>query len=55
MIKLLKTYVPIVVSFWAGGLSILYTSVYSNWGSVPLEAIYDLAKWPWYCLRFWLT
>jgi hypothetical protein len=52
MKKTLVKYGVPLVAFWSGGVAILLVDVHSKIGTVPLDVVLQLVKWPYYALLY---
>jgi hypothetical protein len=52
MKKTLVKYGVPAVAFWAGGLVTILIDAHSKIGTLPLDLVYQVAKWPYYALLY---
>ena len=43
------------LAFWLGGVTVLYTYIYSIYGTIPIDILIELAEWPLFCLKYWVS
>ncbi|MFA5344666.1 MAG: hypothetical protein WC315_00085 [Candidatus Omnitrophota bacterium] len=52
MKKTLIRYGVPLAAFWTGGMATILIDVHSKIGELPLDLVYQVAKWPYYAVLY---